>query len=503
MEYFNENRKHDNKENTKFQITNDVGDGDFGDMLAKDCKELTTSKNHMYFFRTNAGKMYDLKFAEAIAGDCRTFSGVEYVVTYYKPKQKNANIILETFVDACSRIVDHLGDLQRTRGTLLIAKGKDDYKTVGKLEKTRRIYQKPNTNVFYLETYDDDDWKAGRRPKTFGDFIFIPQMTFRCRAVDAIEIMKEILNEDASYKTGRALMKEHKQAYNDTVKIEKIVEAIFAEHNKTSKKKITMNTVIGRTLKCYVYFIFYKIYFYLHGHVDIFSEKYYLKDYLFFASRHTNSDYYTRVKEILAEHYGITDTKDVFDFFYKPEVLRELYNFEEFNEDEFDENGEFIYGDGLNEKLPKKHEHYGDPIYSLSSYFQYFENPFSTLYTDWFLASGRDAFSTTFEIKKDQILLENRYFRDEIGLLLKNRVNKNMHGDQLNIREMHQLVSALYGEKNAKKMMTLELNPNTHKLTRKCKPGFRRSKSKFVCMKIRSTKKHKRGPRKTKNAKKK
>jgi hypothetical protein len=496
MEYFNENRKDDNQEHTKFQITNDIGDGFFGDMLAKDCKDLTISKNHMYFFRTNAGKMYDLKFAESITGDCRTFSGVEYVVTYYKPKQKNANIILETFVDACSRIIDHLGDLQRTRGTLLIAKGKNDYKTVGNLEKTRRIYQKPNTNVFYMETYDDDDWKAGKKPKTFGDFIFIPQMTFRSRAVDAIEITKEILKEDESFKVGRTLIKAHKREYQDAIKVEKMVDAVFAEHNKTAKKKIGMNTVIGRTLKCYVYFIFYKIYFYLQGHVDIFSEKYYLKDFLTFASRHTNADYYVRVKEILAEHYGITDTKDVFDFFYKPQVLKGLYDFEEFKEEEFDESGEFIYGDGLNEKLPKKHENYGDPIYSLSSYFHYFENPASAIYLDWFLASERDAFSTTFPIKNDEILLENRYFKDEVGLLLKNRVNKNIHGTQLNIREMHQLVSALYGEKNAKKMMTLEMNPQTHKFTRKCQPGFKRVTEKFRCVKQKTTRKRKQGSKK-------
>lgn len=469
LEYFNENRKKDNKKTIKFQVTNDMGDGFFAEMLAKDCKPIQLPKNKMYFFKTNSGKVFDLKFAENITEDCESFSGVEYVITYYKPKRENPNIIMETFVDACSRILDHLGNLEKTKGTLLISDKQDEYKTIGKLEKKRKLYHKPGTNLFYLDTYDDDDWEKSKPPRNILDAIFIPQMTFRCMAFDAIDIMKEILNKDADYSIGKKAIKAHIREYDDVIKVEKMVDDLIMEYNKTATHPISLSTNIGKTLKCYVFLIFYKIYNYLQNHKDLVSKTYYLKDFLTYASRHSNYDLYVRIKEILKKHFHVRTTKKIHEFFYQPNVLKALYDFETYDEDEFDKKGNYIYGNGLIDKLKKSNKNYGNPLYSLSSYFEFFEKPLKSEYVgEWFIYSKKDVFSTTFDIKNDTILLENRYFKDEVGLWLRNNVNSKIHATQLNVREMYQLVSTLYGE-NIKQLTNLEMNIKEKKLTKKCK----------------------------------
>jgi len=54
---------------------------------------------------------------------------------------------------------------------------------------------------------------------------------------------------------------------------------------------------------------------------------------------------------------------------------------------------------------------------------------------------------------------------------------------------MYMLVNSLYG-KQAKKLMNLELDPTSHKFTKKCKDGFKRNK-KFECVKTQKTPKTK------------
>jgi len=45
------------------------------------------------------------------------------------------------------------------------------------------------------------------------------------------------------------------------------------------------------------------------------------------------------------------------------------------------------------------------------------------------------------------VLLENRYFRNEIGLWLRNNVSRDIHTNELSVREMYMLVNSLYGKK--------------------------------------------------------
>jgi hypothetical protein len=469
-EYFNEKRKGDNTNNIKFQVTNDIGDGDFAKMLKKRCDKLTIPKNEMFIFKTNSGKTYDLKFVKGLP-DCQTFSGLEYVVTYYNPKRENGNIIADTFIDACSRIIDHMANVKKTSGSLMIAANneKTDYETIGAIKNHRHIYNKAGTNLYYMDTYDDEeehnDWTTKRQ--SLGDVMFTIQMTFRCEAYDAVEIMLEILKKNASYIHGRAFINDVKYEYKDLRIVEEAVDKLLVRFDIANETNLVSNDQIGKTIRAYVFMILYKVHCYVLGHANILFDKdeTYLKDYLSFASRHSNTELYERVKELLDKKYNITDKKKILKLFYQPDILKPFYELEEISEKDYDEEGNFLYGEPLTTELDETDEHYGDPMYSLVSYFKHIEEEEA----DWFVASKLDVYSTTFDLKNDKIMLENRFFGPEMVLYLRNQVDRKINKEGHNgitINDMYRAVSALYGD-NAKHMINLKLDPKTKKLVKR------------------------------------
>jgi hypothetical protein len=135
--------------------------------------------------------------------------------------------------------------------------------------------------------------------------------------------------------------------------------------------------------------------------------------------------------------------------------------------------------------LEKTDKNYGNPAVSFLSYFKYFENPASKKNHDWLVASKLDSYSTTFDLKNDEVLTENRFFRYEISLLLRNILNKNFSKDSITVKEMHELVYELYKKTNT--MVNLEKNPAKKKLSKKCGKGYFRNQD-FKCQKQKTRK---------------
>lgn len=468
LEYFNENRKGDNRETTKFQITNDLGETPFGNMVKKLCEELTIPKNEQFFFKTSKGKLYNFKFSEDIAKNkkCEMFSGVEYVITYYNPKRDNPNIIIDTFVDACSRIIDHMGDLKPVNGTLFIQDDKKThYSPVGVIENERRLYRKPNTNLFYMDTYDDENTL---KLKNIDKVEFIPQMTFRCKAIDAIDIMKEMLAGDKTFTQADVILDAMEDDLSDIFTIETMVNNLFLKYNETREDKIPLNGDAYKTLKTYLFLIYFKLYMLIKNHVKILSGEDYLKDYLSFASRHPNYDLYQHAKLLLKEHFNIVDVDDIQNLLVNPDIVRIIYEEDEKepHEDDYDENGNYKYNlTAFKDDLPISDKNYGDPFFSLKSYFEFFEKKND----DWLDVSKLDAFSTTFDLTSDEILLENRSFRFALEIYLRNVTKLNVTKDALSVNDMHKIVNTLYNKKSIKRMMTLSRHPSKKILTRKVK----------------------------------
>ena len=505
LEYFNENRKTDNKKSIKFNVTNDLGDGDFGEMVNDLCEKLTIPKNDMFVFKTKNGKELDLKFSEDITESCKTFPGVEYVVTYYNPKKENPNVIIDTFVDACSRIIDHLADLKTITGTLMINdNAKRMYTPIGNIEDSRCLYRKPNTNLFYMDTYDDIHTM---KLKTIADVDFVPQMTFRCKASDLIEIMREILNtSDPNITLGNSAIQSQMVDLENMDLIEGVVDDLFANYNNSVENKIDINTNTWKQIKAYLFLIYYKLFYYIEnsgtityrkssneekdtGDEENKEEDNYLKDFLGFSSRHSNYELYIKAKEMMSQHYGIKSANELHKILCQPEIVNRLYENREMVDTDLNEEGEFKYGEPATRDLQQSDKNYGDPMYSFSSYFKHFEEQDEKHIEDWLREEKIDTYTTTFDLTGDEILVENRSFRFALGLFLRNTVDKKVSKDTMTVREMHKVVNALYGAK-VKNMMNLEYNPYKKKLSRKCKPGYFRNMN-FVCARTKSATKKK------------
>jgi len=489
LDYFYEYRKDDNHNSVQFQVTNDLADGPFSAMLKSFCDDVDKSKNDMYYFKTKRGKLFDIKFTEKIAKKeaCDTFSGVEFVITYYNPKKDNANVIVDTFMDAISRIVDHFGNLKSIEGTLLIDEGKPGLKPIGYLEGNRILYHKANTNLYYMQTYDSVDTlneNGEVKLETISDVVFAPQMTFRCKAGDALEIMKELFKPSPEYTVGKSSISSQKAQYKNLELIEKITEDLFKKYTEVSENNINTSTGTGKILKLYVFLIIYKLFMFFKGHINIMSGKDYLKDHLALNSRHGNYGLYERIKEIFEEEYELDGMAEAQTLFENTEVLAPFF-MNELKDGAKNPNykddyvkGKYKYGkDFYIKDLPETDENYGNPLYSVKSYFKYLESNEE----DWLKDAEYDKFSTSYSLTGDEVLIENRWFRYAISLYLRNNIDPTINADYLKIKEMLKIINKVYPIEKVRKMNTLEWNPYKKKISRKCKPGYYRNMD-FECV---------------------
>jgi hypothetical protein len=78
----------------------------------------------------------------------------------------------------------------------------------------------------------------------------------------------------------------------------------------------------------------------------------------------------------------------------------------------------------ITNKLDKSHKSYGNPYYSLVSYFDFFEDPIddttrrndkNELFRDWLQYDGIDIYSSTTDIKSNIVLTEIRSFGRMLG----------------------------------------------------------------------------------------
>jgi len=490
LDYFYEYRKDDNPMAVQFQVTNDLGETEFGTMLNSFCDGIDKPKNDLYFFKTKKGKMMDIKFTEEIAKTevCDTFSGVEFVITYYHPKKDNPNVIVDTFLDAVSRIIDHFGNLKPIEGSLLIDDGKKEPTTVGYLEGNRILYHKANTNLYYMQTYDsfgtvneDGDLKL----QSISDATFVPQLTFKSKAADTVDIIMELARPSSSYTFGKSSISAQKNLFKTIEIIDKITEDLFKKYNEVSGNNINVSTGSGKIMKTYVFLILYKMFMFFQGHIKIMSEKIYLKDQLSFNSRHGNYGMYERIKEIFEDEYELDGTVGAQTLFESTELLAPFFldqlkdgpkndNYK----DDYDLDKKYKYGDDFYTKdLPESDENYGNPLYSVKSYFKYFESNEE----DWLKDAKHDRYSTSFSLTGDEVLIEFRWFRYAISLYLRNTIDSKINSDFLKVKDMVNIVNKVYPVEKIRKMNTLEWNPQKKKISKKCKPGYFRNLD-FECV---------------------
>jgi hypothetical protein len=301
-----------------------------------------------------------------------------------------------------------------------------------------------------METYSNDTLRL----KGIKDVAFVPQMTFRCNSIDAIDIMLEIMRKNNSFTVGKSTIHDQHEQKKDLVFIKEQVEYMFSKYNglKTTKIKINGNEGTGKILKTYIFLIFYKLYMFIEQHPEIITGEKYLKDTLLFASRHPNIELFARVKQILSERYKITSLDDILNLICHPSVMRHFYG----------SVAEKYTKTAHMDELPETDPNFGNPLYSMRGYFRYLEKKED----DWLKIEKYDVYSTTFEIKSDIILLENRYFRYAVGLYLRNMLDENITKESVTVDDMYKIVAGFYGDK-VRNMATLKRDPRKNVLTRK------------------------------------
>ena len=487
LEYFDELRKKD--KNVSFHITNDIAEEEFEEMLYNKCIKLDNIPNDdLYVFKTEKDKVFDIKFLDKTQ-KCSVFSGIEFVCTYKKPAKSN-NIIFETFADACTRIWDHLCGLEKIKGDLFIMnKDKESYQKIGNVA-YRLLYHKPNTNLYYMQTHDDEYYYSNKMSFPIGNMSFRPQMTFKVYAKDGIEVMKQMMLTTLQNTQPRInAMKRLRIEYEDIINLELCVNALFDNYNKREKgMTISLSKNIGKSIKMYLFMILYKIYNYATS-FDKNSEikDNYLKNVLTFNSRHSNEIFYTRIKELLATHFASSkknvSIEDRFrlvknsnitngavlnsvtchdsenksepcadlilqafkKLLYQPEILTSKFN------------KKVLFDKKSMISLEKNDKNYGDPKISFLSYFEHFENPPTKNVKDkfypekdWFYSL--ELFSTGFDMVNDEVLIEDRSFFDQYEFMFK---KYNLKGDSEKLNNLKLFVNTII-EKGLKKINKID-----------------------------------------------
>jgi len=411
----------------QLRITNDLGDSEFSDMISR-CQRSRKSNNDMYIFKTKDHE-YSLKFYEIT--DCQSFSGVEYISTYYKPTKDN-NVILDTFVDACRRILEHLDGLKKIKGNLYM-NVKNKFQKIGNLDH-RYLFHKPNTNLYYLHTNDD---KYTLRPSSLLNSVFVPQMTFGCKAENLISIMKQLLFVQSSYKNGKQNLRYLQSEYDRLLTVEKITDMMISSYETNS------NTKLDNEFKCYLFMILYKLDVYINYYDEENDD--YFKSRMFFLSRHTNNTFYKLMIEWLHKHHSLSHKKAVNQIHAllktSDDAIRLLYQIK--GKRQKDIKLKTI-------SIEKSNEEYGNPVESIVSYFEFFEDPLEDtsdelfdknwFQNDWLVFNKIDYYTTRMDIKDGILLTENRSFKMEIKNYIKNETDISFTSRELKLSDLRKFV---------------------------------------------------------------
>jgi hypothetical protein len=292
-------------------------------------------------------------------------------------------------------------------------------------------------------------------------------MTFCSKSLDTIDIIKEILRNEESYKGDRYIY----NFFNNLTVYFKTISNITIK--LLVGASINTENYIGKSVHCYLFLMIYKLNKFIGNSKEIINKNEYLKNFLVFLPRHNNKDFYSRIKEIICKEYNTSTFNKLFN---QPELLKEVYSFNNtvekqshkvINKDDFD---------------------YGNPSVSLKSYFEHIdENE-----TDWL--SQYEMVSTGFILDDDKVLLENRSFHKEIALYLKYNIDSRFtvenYANDISILEMKRLTSKVYTDlfiNENKKEKTCNDNQDLICLD-KCKQQYTRNAKTYKCYKVKKPK---------------
>ena len=414
---YDDNNQIDN--NSSFYITNDIALSPFIKELTSVCyypsegnsDDYSSEKNQLYLFRdieTNQDYEINFLFKDA-STDCGTHSTVEWVFTYYKPTQSD-NIIVNTFLNMIKNLLRHLSDLEPIYGNFIMKykdeQGKNSEMIIAKPEK-RVLYHKPNTNLYYLLTQMYD------RPFTIDDACSVFQMTFSSKCENIMEVMIALLTD--TLKSIPSFSSYIDAKLDILLNVQNCVDNLIDNYNKNASEYKLDTSTNSQIIKNYLCLILFKIKIYYEFKNATKPAKY-LKNLLFFNSRHSNYVLYTDLKKKVEQVFNVDQSVAISiikKIIFQPDILKQI------NTSEIKIRKGAL---SLSNTLDKSNKNYGDPVYSLVSYFDFFEEPIdddtnidddsgTIIKYDWLEYKKYDDYSAKMELKDDIILVECRIFQ--------------------------------------------------------------------------------------------
>jgi hypothetical protein len=419
LEYTTESNEH-----SDFKILNDIAKSGFNDLTNEECDKFDNTTKKKYEFITLDGRVFNIEiFRNEIPSICN-FSNIEWVVTYYQIISET-NIILRTFFDACFNLLTSMNELIPIKGDLY-NNTFNQHAKIGNIKPSRILYNKPGTNVFYLQSHDYDNGEVTNQ-RTIGTIGITPQMTFRCNIKNVVKIMKTITVTDTFRgKTISKLMSK----YDNIVSIESCIREIIDEFNKTSIIIIpTDGPFFG-----YLFLIFYKLKAYIEN-IEKGGFTSYLKNFLPFMARTSNYVLFRKSLKILMKNYNLSlkDAEDLFLVIINyPEIIKKYIKFKNRIK--------------ALKIIKENNKDYGNPEKSFMTYFFYFIKKKS----DWLYVNGFDNYTSNYNLENpDELLIENRHFFTELKNFAKKYCGISLDGD-ITVNQ----ITKLYNECLKRKLLT-------------------------------------------------
>jgi hypothetical protein len=413
---------HPNK-NALFNITSDNAMTPFIRLLDKVCyydeesENAVDEKNSMYVFRDTQGTNYNIHFMMKSEQGCAFHSSVEWIMTYYKPK-RSPNVIMDTFINMITNLVRHLDEFVPIEGNYIVKyKNAEDAVEEFVVEKPnkRMLFHKPGSTLYYLQT------QASESPMTIDDACSVVQMTFSAKAEHIVEVLVSLFDNNSS--NIPTFSENIRERLDEVRRIEGCVDELIRNYNRmhTGSYKVLGSKHFTQSVKTYLFLILYKLAQYVKFK-GVKSGAKYFKNILYINSRHSNYVLYNGLKRQLEIQFGMLDEEIVIsiikDIVFVPDILMSgIVTGVKLRTGAFSKTN----------VLDKANKHYGDPTYSLMSYFDFFERPVDNETNvvegtgeikeyDWLEYKKIDDYSNKMDLNDDVVLIEVRNFQKLLSL---------------------------------------------------------------------------------------
>lgn len=360
---------------------------------------------------------YTIKFREPSSEllNFSSFTATEFIATYYNPVNSK-DIIIKYLFKSVRELSEHLDKLVTIPGSKMTIKNNDEEIEIP--NKFNQSYVLPNTSLVYFNASFNNIQNYNIRE----DLDLVIQMTFSCNIMYCYRIMTQLLSiEEADIIKYETQLNKYLNTH--TKSVTPFLEIIDELKNHTYYDEYAINTSMNitnelftnynnmyktypldkdndtrRKIKSYLFLIIYKLFIYLNTYIkDKDKPDIMLKKKLSFAVRHYNYALFLELKKLINDG---ANASIIIQQLLDDKILNNMYVSPTIRNQKTKLNIDVKNDPNLQSK------YYGDPLFSIKSYFEYFDK----FNADWLEANSIDEKSTKFDLKNDVVIIEFRDF---------------------------------------------------------------------------------------------